>query len=106
MINFAKRATRKIFRALGYELVPLRKGSPSQPAGGDFPPDFDEVMRAVFERVKPFTMTSKERVFALCKSAEYVVKHNIPGDIVECGVWKGGSMMAVAQTLIRLKATW
>jgi hypothetical protein len=29
----------------------------------------------------------------------------IPGAIVECGVWKGGSMMAVALTLLRLGDT-
>jgi hypothetical protein len=44
-------------------------------------------------------MTSPERVFALRQSVQYLAKHGIQGDIVECGVWKGGSMMAVAQTL-------
>ena len=29
------------------------------------------------------------------------VKHGVPGDIVECGVWRGGSMMAVALTLLQ-----
>jgi hypothetical protein len=35
----------------------------------------------------------------------YVVRHQIPGDIVECGVWRGGSMMAVAKTLIEMGDT-
>jgi hypothetical protein len=43
-------------------------------------------------------------VFALRQSVDYVVRHKIPGAIVECGVWKGGSMMAVAKTLIELGA--
>ncbi|MFG0261470.1 MAG: TylF/MycF/NovP-related O-methyltransferase [Novipirellula sp. JB048] len=50
-------------------------------------------------------MTSTERVFALCEGVEYVIEHQIPGAIVECGVWKGGSMMAVAKTLVRLNHT-
>jgi hypothetical protein len=66
-----------------------------------FPPDFDEATAAVIRLVKPFTMTNMERVFALCKAVEYIVAHDIPGDIVECGVWKGGSMMAVAHMLMR-----
>ena len=66
----------------------------------EFPPDFDEATSSVCRYVQPFTMTSTERVYALCKSVEYIVAHDIPGDIVECGVWKGGSMMAVARTLM------
>jgi hypothetical protein len=31
---------------------------------------------------------------------DHVVRHGIGGDIVECGVWRGGSMMAVALALI------
>jgi len=47
-------------------------------------------------------MTSPERIYALIESVSYIVKNKIPGDILECGVWKGGSMMAVAETLLRL----
>jgi hypothetical protein len=54
--------------------------------------------------VGPFTSTSKERIFALRRSVEYIVEHDVPGDVVECGVWKGGSMMAVARTLVELGA--
>ncbi len=36
---------------------------------------------------------------------EYIVKHGIAGDIVECGVWRGGSMMAAVLTLQRLGVT-
>lgn len=55
----------------------------------------------VYKKVKPYTMTSPERVFSLCEAVKYVHEKNIEGDIVECGVWKGGSMMAVAETLLR-----
>ena len=47
-------------------------------------------------------MTSPERIVALARSVEYVVERGIEGPIVECGVWKGGSMMAAALTLMRL----
>ncbi|HEY4232514.1 MAG TPA: TylF/MycF/NovP-related O-methyltransferase [Lacipirellulaceae bacterium] len=50
-------------------------------------------------------MTSPERLNALIQAVQYVIEQNIPGDIVECGVWKGGSMMAAALTLIRLNST-
>jgi hypothetical protein len=65
-------------------------------------PDFDEESLALFQSVRPFTMTSMERMYALRQAVEYVARRNIPGDIVECGVWKGGSMMVVAKTLMEL----
>lgn len=59
----------------------------------------------IIEQVKPFTLTSAERITALCAAVEYVVRKKIPGDIVECGVWRGGSMMAAALTLLRFEDT-
>lgn len=50
-------------------------------------------------------MTSKERIYALRKAIEYIVKYQIPGDLVECGVWKGGSAMVMAYTLLELGET-
>jgi O-methyltransferase len=52
--------------------------------------------------VRPYTMTSPERIRALCSATRYIAEADIPGAIVECGVWRGGSMMAVARTLMRL----
>jgi hypothetical protein len=73
--------------------------------GPEFPPDFDDATANLYRYVRHFTMTSPERIFALRKSVEYVIEHDVPGDIVECGVWKGGSMMAVARTLMEMGRT-
>jgi len=93
--------SRKLIRKLGFDIIRHR----SLESHTDFPADFDEATIETILAVKPFTMTSPERIFSLCKAVEYVTAENIPGDIVECGVWRGGSMMAVARTLIRLKDT-
>ena len=61
----------------------------------------EEDKLAVFA-VQDFTMTSLERRFHLLQSVRHIVRHRIPGDVVECGVWRGGSMMLVAQTLLKL----
>jgi hypothetical protein len=50
-------------------------------------------------------MTSPERIYALIQAVRYMVRANIAGDVVECGVWRGGSMMAVALTLLELRET-
>jgi len=63
------------------------------------PEDFDEQMALIVDTVNEYTMTSPERIHALVDAVRYVVANNIEGDFVECGVWRGGSMMAVALTL-------
>jgi O-methyltransferase len=65
-------------------------------------PDFTDADRALMTRVRPFTMTSLERVTGLAQAVRYLVRAKVPGAMVECGVWKGGSMMTVALTLLEL----
>jgi predicted O-methyltransferase YrrM len=61
------------------------------------PPEFD----AIWEKVSPFTMTSPERGFALWTAVRGVVQAGLSGAFVECGVWKGGSAMLIALTLLQ-----
>jgi hypothetical protein len=49
--------------------------------------------------IDAFTMTSIERRYHLLNAVRYLVRNRIHGSIVECGVWRGGSMMLVASTL-------
>jgi O-methyltransferase len=59
----------------------------------------DPVFMNLFEQVSPYTMTSVEALFALYTSVNYVLDRDIPGDIVECGVWRGGSALLAALIL-------
>ena len=63
------------------------------------PYDFSDLEKSILRKVRPFTMTSPERVAVLVESVRHVVMRGIGGDIVECGVWKGGSAMAAALAL-------
>src|SRR5262249_12049084 len=60
---------------------------------------------ALYEQCRQYTMTSWERLYALYKSAQYTVENRIPGGLVECGVWRGGSMKLVAHVLCSLGDT-
>lgn len=88
------RTVRRGIRRLGYDLVP-RDGS-----GGSFTADFDDHTRSVVELVRGHTLTSAERIGALVEATRYVCRANIPGAFVECGVWRGGSAMVMAATLL------
>jgi hypothetical protein len=67
-----------------------------------FPPDFEASDIEIIRAVEPYTMTSTERIHALVYAVRHVVRNRIAGDMVECGVWKGGSVMAMALTLLQL----
>lgn len=63
-----------------------------------------ERLEAEFEdflsRCSEYTMTSRERMYAMFQAVRHVVLADVPGDIVECGVWRGGSSMMAALTLL------
>ncbi len=69
------------------------------------PRDIEPVTAATIGVVRPYTMTSAARIEALCQAVRYIVRNEVPGAIVECGVWRGGSMMAVARTLLEQAET-
>jgi O-methyltransferase len=70
--------------------------------GTPVPSHYDDDLAATVKRVRRHTLTSAPRIASLCDSVEYLVREGIEGDVVECGVWRGGSMMAAALTLNRL----
>jgi len=83
---------RKILRKYNYDVIRINSDK-------NILTDFDELHARIFKKVADHTMTSPERIYSLIEAVNYIEKSNIEGDIVECGVWKGGSMMAVAETL-------
>ena len=92
------RGLRKVIRAAGIDVVrykPINR----------YPDDFEEHFLELMDRVRPYTITSPERIYALLKAVDYLVTNGIKGDIVECGVYRGGSMMAVAGRLAQLEET-
>ena len=94
-----KNIIKKIVQNSGYDI--RKKNSFKIPP--EFPSDFSENDIKIIKKVNPFTLTSNERIHSLLQATKYVVDNSLPGDIVECGVWKGGSMMAVAYTLLKEK---
>jgi len=61
--------------------------------------DLEPEFFALYERCREMTMTSIERMYALYTATRHVVENGVAGDFVECGVWRGGSIMLIAHTL-------
>lgn len=92
-----KAAIHTTFRLFGLDIVHY------PPRDVVTPPDFREDELEILRQVRSWTMTSPDRVYALIQAVRYISANHIPGALVECGVWKGGSMAAVARTLIQSK---
>jgi hypothetical protein len=87
--NF-KRLAKKAINRLGIDVTRLSREDLTPPPMEKFPRDFSEVDIDTVRRVRGFTMTSLDRIVTAIHATEYVVLNEIPGSIVECGVWRGG----------------
>jgi hypothetical protein len=99
MFSWVKRSVRRGLERRGYVL--LYKGE----VEANFLADLTDDERATVAAVAGRTMIQPYNVAQLCRCVEYVQRHWIPGAIVECGVWRGGAVMAILRTLLRLGAT-
>jgi hypothetical protein len=90
-----KEFIKRTIQITGYDVVRHREEEPEK-----FPSDIQGIDLAIIKEVKPYTLTSNERLISLTNAVRFVVRNNIPGAIAESGVWRGGSMMAIALTLI------
>src|SRR4051812_10729232 len=66
---------------------------------------YEDEVKTIVRTVRPRTMTAHEKLNALIVAVRYIVDNEIPGALVECGVWRGGSMQAVALALRDLGIT-
>ncbi len=94
-----KRAVHSFFRLFGLDIIHFPPRETIRPS--DFGDDEAEIVQAV----RPWTLTGPERIYALIQAVRYVSKNGIAGAIVECGVWKGGSMAAAARALLQIGDT-
>lgn len=110
LTQLAKRSVRRAIRVAGYDLRVAPPTSNGSEEGTQDPlrhvhSDMEEPFPDLFLRCAPFTMTSTERLYALFQAIQHIETQNIPGAVVECGVWRGGSSMMAALTLIHRRNT-
>ena len=96
MLSIAKSGIKKAARSFGFEITPVEERRYA---------DFDEELSELIRAVAPYTLTTPERIEALVNAIRYIEKHGIAGDIAECGVWRGGSIMTVIKVLLSFNST-
>jgi O-methyltransferase len=86
---------RRCLRGAGLGVVRLRSLDP-------LPVDATAADAAILRRARPFSLTTYHRLAAMLDATAYVVSNAVHGAIVECGVWRGGSMMVAAMKLLQM----
>jgi hypothetical protein len=90
---------RRLRARVGAERAEAERGALREQLDG-----LDPSARAIVERALPYTMTGIPRLQALIDAVRYCVARGVPGAFAECGVWRGGSVLAMALTLQDLGA--
>ena len=86
----------RFFRLFGLDVIHFPPRETIRPS--DFRDDEAEIVQAV----RSWTLTGPERIYALIQAVRYISRNGIAGAVVECGVWKGGSMAAAARALMQM----
>lgn len=87
------RFVERLLKPFGYKLQWIKDKKEK------YPPDYPLENISIIKKVNETTMTSPARVNTLINAVKYISENKINGAIVECGVWRGGSIMAAALTL-------
>ena len=88
----------KIIRICGAKIKhTICKIEPQYLPQKNYESDFVEI----YQKVQQYTMLTLDAAYANYKIINYLEDNNIQGDIVECGVWRGGSCMLIALALMQ-----
>lgn len=80
----------------------LARGTPELPAQAVRDLDLESLSpsdRRIVSTALAHTMTGVARLHALIDAVRYLTRRDIPGAFAECGVWKGGSVLAMILSL-------
>ena len=97
-----KLTLKKIFEFFGYSVKKIYSDKVFQFPRDFFPIEMSEIQKKIIRDSEIYSMTGRIRMSLLIKIIEYLKKQNIDGDIIECGVWKGGNLICAQAYLNHL----
>jgi O-methyltransferase len=85
----------KTINKIGYEIQPNQKILFDSPLLRELNAEEKEILKYILS--ENLTMVSLERLFTTITACKHALDHDVQGDFVECGVWRGGNAMAAAE---------
>ena len=105
VLRILKRLTNKIISPLNIKISKLENQNSFYPV--EATKKDIEIMNYVLspqDNRRRLSMVSSDRLWAVIQATKYIIKNEIEGDFIECGVWRGGCSLAMAMVLDDLKA--
>lgn len=65
-----------------------------------FPPYVEPAFLTLLNKWRDATMTPWSALHTSFRAAQYVARNKVPGAIVECGVWRGGCSLLMAEAVL------
>ena len=84
-----KKIIKNVFSLYGYDIVKKNQET--------LITEINENEKIILKKAKKYSLTNNERLWLLIQSFKYVNRNNIKGDLVECGVWKGGNLILLSE---------
>lgn len=87
-----KKLVNSLLNRIGYHLTNIRSNQSDMVS--------DPVFAKIWNRCSLHTMTSIEKMYILYTAVTYLEDNHVDGSFIECGVWRGGSVMTMLFTLL------
>ena len=97
--SFFKKLVKKIFNIFNLE---IKKKNNFGHRYSEFIVEANDKIKADLDKFEKICLASKLNLWSILSSIEYIKNKKINGDIVECGVWKGGNLICAQSYLNHL----
>jgi hypothetical protein len=95
-----KNLLKKIIKLFGYEIISndnwLKKNE-------NYIAEISTNESAILNDIKDYTMTSIPSQWSLIQSINHVIRNNVEGSLVECGIFRGGNIILMSKLLEEYK---
>ena len=94
--NIIKKTIKFFFKIFNYKIVRINNFNDRY---NDFIVECKNEDKANIEIFSKISLTTKANMWSIIQSVNYISKNSIQGDIVECGVYMGGTIALIAKYL-------